>query len=85
MAHFLGLFLLLWIGFADGNIGVATFFLKAAAEVVVAAIYEAGTAFTGNEVVTVFRFNLIATNIAADCISDNHWLSSLKSSLISCA
>ena len=71
-----------WVGFADGDIGVTSLFLEAAAEVIVAAIHGAGTAFTGHEVVPVRGFNFFTADIAADRIFDNHWLSSLNSSFI---
>ena len=54
------------------DVGIAPFFLEAAAEVVVTAIYGAGTAFTGNEVMAVFGFNLIAADVAADRVFYNH-------------
>ena len=81
----LGLFLFIGVGFADGDIGVTPFFLETAAEVIVAAVYGAGSAFAGHEVMPVCRFNFITADIAANCVFDNHCLSSLKSSLIRCA
>lgn len=80
VAHFLGLFLFLRLGFADGNIGVAALLLEAAAEVIVATVDSACAVFTFHIVVSVFRLDLVAANIAANCILDNHWLSSLESS-----
>ena len=60
-------------------------FLETAAEVIVAAVYGAGSAFAGHEVMPVCRFNFNTADIAANCVFDNHCLSSLKSSLIRCA
>ena len=85
VAHYFGLFFFFRVGFADGDVGVAAFFLEAAAEVIVAAVYGAGTAFACHEVVSVRGFDFIAANVAADRVLDNHCLSSLKSSLIRCA
>lgn len=72
VARFLGLLLFFSVGFADRDVRIAPFLLEAAAEVVVTAIYGAGTAFTGNEVVAVFGFNLVATDVAANCVFNNH-------------
>lgn len=80
-----GLFFFLSFGHTDGNIGVTPFFFEAATEVIVAAVHRAGTAFAGHEVVPVLGFNFITAEIAADCIFDNHWLSSLSNSFIRCA
>ena len=53
---------------SDRDVCITSFLLEAAAEVVMAAVYGAGAALTGHEVVAVFGFNLIATDIAADGI-----------------
>ena len=68
-----------WVGFADGDVGVAPFLFEAAAEVIMAAVYCAGATFTLHIVMPVCRLDFIATDIAADSILDNHCLSSLKS------
>ena len=84
MAHFFGLFLFLRLGFADGNIGVAALLFEAAAQIIVAAVDSACAAFTFHIVMAVIGLNLVAANIAANCILDNHWLTSLESSFIRC-
>ena len=61
---------------SDRDVGIAPFLLEAAAEVVVAAVHGAGAALAGHEVVTVFGFDLIAADVAADCIADDHSCSS---------
>ena len=74
-----------WVGFADGDVGVAAFFLEATAEVIVAAVHGAGTAFAGHEVVAVRGFDFFAADVAADRVFNNHCLSSLSNSFIRCA
>ena len=82
----LGLFLFCRVGFADGYIGVTAFFLEAAAEVVVAAVYRTGTAFTGYEIMAVRGFDFVTADIAADGVFDHQYESSfVKSSCIRCA
>ena len=85
VAHYFGLFFFFRVGFADGDVGVAAFFFEAAAEVIMAAVYGAGAAFAGYEVMPVRGFDFNTADIAADRVFDNHGLSSLKSSLIRCA
>ena len=67
----LGLFLFIGVGFADGDIGVTPFFFEAAAEVIVAAVYGAGSAFAGHEVMPVCRFNFITAQFTPDGILYN--------------
>lgn len=54
----------------DRDVSIAPFLLETAAEVFVAAVYGAGTAFTGHKVVAVFGFDLLTTDIAADCVAN---------------
>lgn len=81
----LGLFLFCRVGFADGYIGVTAFFLEAAAKVIVATVHRAAPAFACYEVMPVRGFDFFTADVAADCVFDNHWLSSLNGSLIRCA
>ena len=85
VAHFFGLFLFLWFGFADGYIGIAALLFEAAAQIIAAAVDSAGTAFAFHIIVAVFGFDFITADVAANRFLDNHCLSSLKSSLIRCA
>lgn len=62
------------IGYRD--VGIAPLLLEAAAEVVVTAVYGAGAALTGHEVMAVFGFDLVAAKIAADCVANDHSCSS---------
>ena len=68
----LGLFLFCRVGFADRDVGITAFFLKAAAEVIVAAIYRTGPAFACYEVMPVRGFDFFTADVAADCVFDNH-------------
>ena len=68
----LGLFVVFGVWYADGDVGITSFFLETTAEVIVAAVYGAGAAFTGHEVVAVRGFDFIAADVAADSILDNH-------------
>ena len=63
----------------DGNVCITPFFFEAAAEVIVAAVYGAGSSFTLYIVMSVYRLDFITADIAADSVFDNHCLSSLKS------
>ena len=82
----LGLFLFVGGGYADGDVGVTPFFFEAAAEIIVATIYRAGTAFTGYEIMAVRGFNFITADIAANGVFDDQYESSfVKSSCIRCA
>jgi hypothetical protein len=64
-------FFFLRIGFADRYVCIAPFFLEAAAEVVVAAVYGAGSAFACHKIVAVFGFDFITADIAANGVFDN--------------
>ena len=66
----LRLFLFTGVGCTNRNIGVAPFFFEAAAEVIVATVYGAGTAFTGHEVVPVRGLDFITADVAADRVLD---------------
>ena len=57
---------------ANGYIGITTLFLITAAEVIVAAVYGAGSAGALHKVMPVFGFDLVAADIAANSIFDNH-------------
>ena len=61
------------VGFADGDVGVAAFFLEATAEVIVTAVYGAGSAGALHKVMPVFGFDLVATEVTANSIFDNHF------------
>ena len=60
----------------DRDVGVTPFLLEAAAEVVMAAVYGAGTAFTGHKVVAVFGLDFVAADVAADGVANDHSCSS---------
>ena len=69
-----------------GYVGETALVFSAPTQIIVAAVYGAGTAFTGYEIMAVFGFNLITADIAAYGIFDNHCESSfVKSSCIRCA
>jgi hypothetical protein len=57
---------------ADRNVCIASFFLEAAAEVIMAAVYCAGATFTLHIVMPVCRLDFITTDIAANSVFDNH-------------
>ena len=76
VALVLWLFLFFGIWYAYGNICIAPFFLETAAEVIVAAVNGAGTAFALHIVVAVLGFDFIAADVAADGILNNHFISS---------
>ena len=70
----------------DGNVCITPFIFEAAAEVIVATVHGAGTAFTGYEIMAVFGFDFITADIASNGVFDNHYESSfVKSSCIRCA
>ena len=81
----LGLFLFIRVRRTDGNIRIASFFFEATAEVIVSAIYGAGSAGALHEIVPVLGFDFVAADIATDGVFDDHWLSSLNSSFMRCA
>ena len=64
---------------------LASFFLEATAEIVVAAVYGTSSAGASYKIVPVCRFNFVATDVAADRILDDHHLTSLNNSFINCA
>ena len=68
------------VGFTDGNIRITPFFFGASSEIIVPAVYGAGSAGTLHEIVPVLGFDFVATDIAADCIFDNQLYSSFVSS-----
>ena len=85
VALVLWLFSFLGIWYAYGNICIAPIFLETTAEVIVAAVYRTGSAFTGYEIMAMFGFDFITADIAANSIFDNHYESSfVKSSCIRC-
>ena len=71
--------------YTDGDVGVTSFFPKAAAEVIVPSVDSAGAAFAFHIIVAVFGFDFVTADIAADSILDNHGLSSLSNSFMRCA
>ena len=73
----LGLFVVFGVWYADGDVGIASFLLKATAEVIVPSVDGAGTTFAFHIIVAVFGFDFVAAYIAADSILDNHGRSSL--------
>ena len=82
----LWLFLFLGIWYAYGNICIVPFFLETTAEVIVAAVYRTGSAFTGYEIMAVRGFDFVTADIAANGVFDNQYESSfVKSSCIRCA
>ena len=79
----LWLFLFLGIWYAYGNICIAPIFLETTAEVIVAAVYRTGTAFTGYEIMAVRGFDFVTADIAANSVFDDQYESSfVKSSCI---
>ena len=66
---------------ADRNVRIAALLLKAAAQILVTAVHGTGSAFALHEIVTVLGFNLVATEIAADGVFDNHADASLQNSI----
>ena len=86
VALVLWLFLIFGIWYAYGNICIVPFFLETTAEVIVAAVYRTGSAFTGYEIMAMFGFDFITADIAANGVFDNQYESSfVKSSCIRCA
>ena len=54
--------------YTDGNVCITPFIFEAAAEVIVAAVYGAGSAGALHKVMPVFGFDLVAADIAANSI-----------------
>ena len=78
--------LILFLLLDYGYVGKTVLVLSTPTQIVVAAVYRTGTAFTGYEIMAVFGFDLITADIAAYGIFDNHCESSFaKSSCIRCA
>ena len=85
VALVLWIFLFLGIWYAYGNICIAPIFLETTAEVIVAAVYRTGTAFTGYEIMAVRGFDFVTADIAANSVFDDQYESSfVKSSCIRC-
>lgn len=82
----LGLFLFCRVGFADGYIGVTAFFLETTAKIIMAAVNSTGTTLAFYIIVTMFGFDFVTADIAANGVLDNQYESSfVKSSCIRCA
>lgn len=62
------LFFFFRVGFADGDIGVTSLFLKATAEIIMTAVDGTGTAFAFYIIVAIFGFDFITADIAANSI-----------------
>ena len=68
------------VGFTDGNIRITPFFFEASSEIIVPAVYGAGSAGTLHEIVPVLGFDFVTADVTADSIFDDHWDSSFVSS-----
>ena len=55
-----------------GYVGETALVFSAPTQIIVAAVYGAGAALTGHEVVAVFGFDLVAADITADCVANDH-------------
>ena len=80
VALVLWLFLFFGIWYAYGNICIAPFFLGTTAKVIMAAVYRAGTAFTGYEIMAMFGFDFVTADIATNGVFDNQYESSFVKS-----
>ena len=60
--------------FIDRDICEAVGRFKTTAEIIIAAVHRAGSAFASHKVMPVLRFNFITTNIAADSIANDNFL-----------
>ena len=86
VAHFFGLVHFCRVGLADRNICVAALLLETAAQIIVAAVDSACTAFAFHIVVAVFGFDFITAKGTSNGVFDNQYESSfVKSSCIRCA
>ena len=66
-----------------GCVGKTVLIFSAPSQVVVAAVYRTGNAFTGYEIMAMFGFNFITADVAENGIFDNQYESSfVKSSCI---
>ena len=63
-----------------GNVGITPFFFEASSEIIVPAVYGAGSAGTLHEIVPVLGFDFVTADVTADSIFDDHWDSSFVSS-----
>ena len=70
------LLVMLLIRNTNRNICIAPFLLEAAAEVIMAAVHGADAALAGHEVVAVFGFDLVAADVTADRVANDHSCSS---------
>ena len=73
----LGLFFLFWYWLADRNIGVASFFLEAPAQVIVAAVHRASATLTCNKIMPMLGLDFVAADIAANGVLNYHFTASL--------
>ena len=70
----------------DGDVCITAFFLKAAAEVIVASVDGTSTTLALYIIMAMFGFDFVTADIAANGVFDNHYESSfVKSSCIKCA
>ena len=77
------LFLMLLILLNYGYVGETALVFSTPTQIIVAAVYGAGTAFTGYEIMAVRGFDFITADIAANGVFDNQYESSfVKSSFI---
>ena len=65
---------------ANRNIGIAPFFFEAPAQIIMTAVYGAGSAGAFYKIVPMFGFDLVAADVATDGVFDDHWDSSFVSS-----
>ena len=66
-----------------GYVGETALVFSTPTQIIVAAVYGAGTAFTGYEIMAMFGFDFITADIAANGVFDNQYESSfVKSSFI---
>lgn len=75
--YLLGLFFLFWYWFADRNIGVASLFLEAPAQVIVTTVHRASATLTCDKIVPMLGLDFVAANITADGILDDQFTASL--------
>ena len=69
-----------------GYVGETALVFSTPTQIIVAAVYGAGTAFIGYEIMAVRGFDFITADIASNGVFDNqHEASFVKSSCIRCA
>ena len=73
------------IGCTDGDIRITPFFFETSSEIIMSAVYGAGSAGALHKIMPVLGFDFVAADIAADGVFDNHGLSSLSNSFMRCA